>query len=103
MFRRVGIRVNTLLSICKMSKSDERNSTFLDSLASADQEERQSVRHSKAKELAFKALFSTICTIYMDSIYLTTDFVIDAQDCLPLGIVKHDFQRTFDDSGKYVR
>ena len=78
----------------------ELTPAFLDSLASVDQEERQSVRHSIAKELGFKGttIFHQFYHLY--GFKLTTDFVIDAQHGLPLGVVKHDFQRMFDDSSE---
>ena len=71
---------------------------FLESLDSLDQEERQTVRRSRAKELGFKG---TTVLHRFHSLYgfdLTRDFVIDAQHGLPLGVVKHDFHLTFDET-----
>ena len=71
---------------------------FLASLASLDQEERQTVRQSCAKELGFKGTTILHQFYHLYGFDLTKDFVIDAQHGLPLGVVKHDFHLMFDEA-----
>ena len=70
---------------------------LLSSLESVDQEERQTVRQSCAKELGFKGTTILHQLYHLYRFDFTRDFVIDAQHCLPLGVVKHNFHLMFDE------